>query len=145
MNKAIVSICVLISFVGILCAQYTPVKKEDTQATATITALTTTDIIVSPTAASMTNAQALTVAASAYVITGINGANDTTNAVTLANPTTAGRTVILNVAVASSNLISLADSGNLKLAGAWVGDNNDSITLYAASATVWNEVSRSNN
>lgn len=104
-----------------------------------------TRIATTLTTASLTNGQALTVAAPVYILTGTGGANDTTNTITIANPTAAGDVAELIVEGASTNLIGLADSGNLKLASAWVGDNNDVIKLRAVSTSVWVEVGRSDN
>ena len=98
-----------------------------------------------PTSASVTNAEAYTVVSDVTILNGIGGANDTTNTITLANPTEIGNYATIVVAGASSNLIGLADSGNLKLSAAAVLDNNDAIVLYAAEAAVWVEVSRSDN
>ena len=100
---------------------------------------------ITPSTSSLTNGQALTVAGSVYILTGIGGANDTTNTVTLANPTAAGQSVELIVSGSSTNLIGLADSGNLKLSAAAVLDNNDVLVLRAVSTSAWVETSRSNN
>lgn len=98
-----------------------------------------------PTSASVTNGQAYTVASDVVILTGIGQANDFTNSITLANPTAVGNEVTILVAGTSTNLIGLADSGNLKLTAAFVGDNYDTITLYAQEAAVWTETSRTDN
>jgi len=95
------------------------------------------------TTASLTNGAALTASSSVYVINGIGGANDTTNTITLANATD-GQLLTLIVDSASSNLFTIADSGIMSLPGAWVGDNNDVISLIGVS-TNWVEASASDN
>lgn len=100
--------------------------------------------LTAPVALSVTNGQVITLAGSAYVLTGVGGANDATNTVTIAN-TTAGAEVKIMVASGSTNLVKLADSGNLKLSADAVLDNNDTLSLYAAATNELNEISRSNN
>lgn len=105
-------------------------------------------LTITPTALTVTNGQAVTVADSLYVVTGSGGADNTTNTITLAAPAATGDIVQLIVDNASSNLIGLADSGNLALTGAWVGDNNDSITLTGvihSDTTNWVETSSTDN
>ena len=100
---------------------------------------------VTPTALSgVTNAQVLTIAKSVYVITPTGGANDTTNTVTIANATASGQYVELHVAAGATNLLGLANSGNLNLTAAWVGDETDNIILRSIS-TNWYEIGRSDN
>ncbi len=96
---------------------------------------------------SVTNGQAVTLAASAYVVTGTGGANDTTNTITLASvaSTLVGSKVTLSVAAASSNLVGIADSGTANLTAAWAGDNHDTLTLYVADTNVFQEISRADN
>jgi hypothetical protein len=95
------------------------------------------------TTASLTNGATLTASSSVYVISGTGGANDTTNTITIANATD-GQLLTLIVDSASSNLITIADSGNVSLSGAWLGDNNDVISLIGVS-TNWVESSASDN
>lgn len=112
--------------------------------TASIPAVTTTGINVKTAGtASLTNGATLTPTSSVMILTGIGGANDTTNTVTLANAS-AGQELTLIVSGTSTNLITIADSGNALLSSAWVGDNNDSITLYGVS-TNWVQLSESDN
>ena len=96
---------------------------------------------------SVTNGQVLSIAYMTHVLNGIGGANDTTNTITLANPGTPllGHEVRLIVNGSSSNLIGLADAGNLKLSSAWVGDNYDVIKLYAAETNVWVQTGEQDN
>ena len=100
---------------------------------------------VTPTAQAITNGQVLTVADGVYNITSSGGANGTTNAITLANPTTAGDIVILHVLAASTNLVGLTDGGNLRLSAAYNMNDDDTITLMAPSTSIWIELSRSAN
>lgn len=95
------------------------------------------------TTASLTNGATLTATSDVYVITGIGGANDTTNTITLANATN-GQRLTLIVSATSTNLITIADSGNAALSGAWVGDNNDVIELIGVSTT-WVQTGEENN
>ena len=96
-----------------------------------------------PTSLDVTNSAVLTATNSVYILNGTGGANDTTNTITVANATN-GQLLTLIVAPASSNLITIADSGNMSLSGAWLGDNNDVITLRGVS-TNWVEASASDN
>lgn len=81
----------------------------------------------------------------AIVLTSSGVPNAETNAVTVAAPKAVGDLVVLIVNPASTNLVSIADSGTVRLASAWVADGNDTLTLYAATATNWVEISRSAN
>jgi hypothetical protein len=92
---------------------------------------------------SLTNGAVLSATDSVYVISGINGANDTTNTITIANAVD-GQLLTLIVSASSSNLITIADSGIMSLSGAWLGDNNDVISLIGVS-TNWVEASASDN
>ena len=95
------------------------------------------------TSLNVTNGQEVTVASGWYVLNGIGGADDSTNTITLANAT-AGQKVILIVNSASTNLITIADSGIMALSSAWLGDNNDNITLFGVS-TNWVEIGQVDN
>jgi len=152
MRKVLIpSLIVLIGVFGIVLAQdYTPVSAEGTQ-TISGTKTYSGQLKVSglsvavPTATSLTNGAELTAAAELHVLTGTGQANNYTNTVTIANPTVVGQKLTLVVSGTSSNLIGLADSGNLKLTGAAVLDNYDSITLQATEAAVWVEISKTDN
>ena len=120
---------------------YTPVSVEDANFTSTLT--TSGKVINTSTATSVTNGATLTPTAAIHVLNGIGGADDTTNTITIANATD-GQLLTLIVNSASTNLITIADSGNCALSSAWVGDNNDAITLRGVS-TNWVEVSVSDN
>ena len=97
------------------------------------------------TALSVTNAQAVTVAAGVYVVSGIGGANNTTNTITLAAPTVAGQKVTLLAATATSNLIAIADSGTVAASGGIELDGNDTAVLQAVDTSTWCLLSESNN
>jgi hypothetical protein len=97
------------------------------------------------TALSVTNGQAVTVAARVYVVSGVGGANDTTNTVTLAAPSVAGLRVTLAAATATTNLITIADSGTVAASGAILLDGNDTCELVAVDTSTWCLVSESNN
>jgi len=92
-----------------------------------------------PTALSVTNGQAVTVAKQTYLISGIGGAATTTNTFTLAAPGTAllGLEVTFVVSSTSSQLVSIADSGTVQASSAWIGNTNDVAKFYAATATLW--------
>jgi hypothetical protein len=114
--------------------------------TPSIAGFTQTGLISqTPTAATLTNGAVLTVASSFYNITASGQANGFTNTVTLANPTAAGDEVTLHVVAASSNLLGLADSGNLKLTAAGLLGDNDTIRLKAPDTSIWVEISRADN
>lgn len=100
-------------------------------------------IKVAQAAVSLTNGATLTPVYGTYIVSGIGGEDDTTNTVTLANAVD-GQSLTLIVSATSSNLITIADSGNAALSSAWLGDNNDVITLRGVS-TNWVEVSASDN
>lgn len=95
--------------------------------------------------ASVTNGQAVTVSNGFLILTGIGGANDTTNTVTLSNPGAVGQRLTVAVATASTNLITFADSGNMALSSAWLGDGNDTIDLVGLTTSLWLQVSESDN
>ncbi len=97
------------------------------------------------TSLNVTNGQAVTVAAGAYVLNGIGGADNTTNTITLVNPSAAGWNVTFAVAVASSNLVLIADSGTVAASGAIEMDNNDTCQLMSISTGIWALVSEHNN
>ena len=73
------------------------------------------------------------------ILTGTTGG--TTN--TIANPTASGETFVL--VNNSAFPIVIADSGNVKLAGAITLGEDDSLELISTSASEWVEVSRSDN
>jgi hypothetical protein len=135
------AIVALIAAVG-FTADYTPMSAEADQ-TVSGDLTTSGNLIETASTASLTNGATLTPTASLYIITGIGGANDTTNTVALADAT-AGQKLTLIVDSASTNLITIADSGNAVLSSAWLGDNNDAITLVGVS-TKWVQVSESDN
>jgi len=96
---------------------------------------------------SVTNGQAVTLAAGSYLVTGTGGADNTTNTITLGAVATTlvGSKVVLSVATASSNLITIADSDTANLTAAWVGDNDDTLELYIAATNEFNELGRADN
>ena len=129
-------------------AQYTPVKVEDS---VTVAARTLTDLTVgsmyrtTPLAANWTDGSTNTLADSLYLVSGTGGANDTTNTIVLANPTAAGDVVTIIMAATTTNLITIADSGNVAASGAILLDANDSVTLTAATTALWVETSSVDN
>jgi len=98
---------------------------------------------VCTTTASVTNGEAVTLSKLVTVLTGIGGADNTTNTITLS--VSADRMHILIVDPASTNLIKVADDGTYRaLAGDWIADNGDSLTIVTTSTNA-TEISRSNN
>lgn len=97
------------------------------------------------TALSVTNGQAVTVGARAYVVSGIGGANNSTNTITLVAPTAAGQTVTFVVATASSNLVTIADSTTVAASGAILLDGNDTCELIAVDTNTWCLIAESDN
>lgn len=127
-------------------ASITSLSAANLTGSASITGVTVSGFITAtPTSASVTNNHQLTAAASAYVLSPIGGTNNATNGMTLANPGTAGRVLVLYVAASTTNDVSITDGGNCTLAGNWVGADGDTLTLYAPTTAIWAEVSRSNN
>ena len=143
MRNLIISLAIVVMIgAGLAVAQYTPVTIENPGTIsgnityAGTVALTMTDQTV-------TNGYELTVAERCYVLTGSGEQDNGTNTITLANASD-GVLVTLVVAGDSTNLVSIADSGIAKLSGAWLGDNNDSITLLG-DGTNWVEVGQTDN
>jgi len=97
------------------------------------------------TALSVTNGQPVTVAAGVYVISGINGALNSTNTITLVAPTAAGQKVTFLGAADLTNAIAIADSGTVAAAGAIAIQANDTAVLQANGTATWCEVSNSDN
>ncbi len=99
-----------------------------------------------PTALVVTNGQAVTVSEQWYLVRPEGGAAGTTNTITLADPGAdlVGAVVKLQVSASVTNALGLADSGNLKLEGAFVGGEYDTLILGAPDASTWVEDSRSN-
>ena len=151
MKKLIIIAIALASCFAVYSATITRVKigtfnpSEVRQINLSLTSAETaiTAVEHSQTALSVTNGAVITAVSDAYVLSGIGGANDTTNTVTLANATD-GQKLTLIVAAATTNLITIADSGNVALSGAWLGDANDVISLIGVS-TNWVETSASDN
>lgn len=155
MKKAF-ALLALLGLVSLVTAQnYTPVTAEfpgTVSGDATVSgALTVSGTETSsglqvhtPTALTVTNDQVITVSAGTYVLTGTGQADNYTNTVTVAN-TTKGARVLFVVSASSSNLVTFADSGNLKLSGAALLDNNDTLELFAADTNVLVEVSQTDN
>ena len=82
-----------------------------------------------------------------FVVTPLGQANGSTNTVTIAAPGTArvGDTALLVVDSAATNLLYIADNGTVALASAFTGGVDDTLSLYAISATKWVETARSDN
>ena len=133
-------------------AQYTPMKAEDTTATLLATDASVADdltvgglIAVTPTAANWTNGNTNSLVEGVYLVSGTGGANDTTNTIVLANPAVAGAEVTIIMAATTTNLITIADSGNVAATGAILLDANDTVTLTAATTALWVETSSTDN
>lgn len=152
-----ISAVLLVAIAGAV-AQYTPVKAEDTVATLQATDLTVADdatitddvtvgglIAVTPTAANWTDGSTNSLVEGVYLISGTGGANDTTNTVVLANPAVAGAEVTIIMAAGTTNLITIADSGNVAASGAILLDANDVVVLQAATTSLWVEKGGSDN
>lgn len=94
------------------------------------------DLSARTTTASLTNGAALTLSASTPVVilSGIGGADDTTNTFTIATPYPLYSTFTLVANSATTNLLLLADSTTVVAIGAdWLADGTDSIVLFAAA------------
>jgi len=103
--------------------------------------------VIASTALSVTNGQAVALAAPVYILTGTGGANDTTNTITVSNVSAAmvGTKITLVVDASSSNLVTIADSAPCYLSAAWVADNNDTLEMYVVATNVLVETSKSDN
>ena len=101
------------------------------------------DLITPAASVTVTNNETITVASYVNDITGIGQLNNFTNAVTLANATD-GQWAVFVVNSASTNLFKITDGGINSLAGDFVGDNGDTLTVFG-DGTNWVETSRSNN
>ena len=101
-------------------------------------------VILTPTSLNVTNGQEITVSDGVYILNGINSPPGGTNTITIA-AATLGSKVTLCVNAASTNLIALADSGTLKLTGAFEMGAFDTLTLYAMGTTNLVELARANN
>jgi len=99
---------------------------------------------ITPTALALTNAATVTVADGVYLVTPGGGPADGTNTVTLANATTSGDQVTFIIAAGATNLLAIADSGIVKLSAAFLGGDDDVLSLIAVG-TNWVEQSRSAN
>ena len=146
--KKFIALMLAVGLVGVgFAADYTPSSEEDsTDSVLAVDVTASGDLTVAgivtltPTAENWTDGSTNTLAAGAYLISGTGGANDTTNTVVLANPTTAGDTVLIVVDAASTNLITIADSGNVAASGAILLDASDAVLLYAPTTSLWVEV-----
>lgn len=114
-----------------MAADYTPKSQQ-------------TPILSSATSQSVTNGQAVTLAQGINPVIGIRGELDGTNVVTIATPDIVGRVAVVAVGT-TTNCIQIADSGTVKLEGAWTGDDTDTLTLISTATNIWTEISRSNN
>lgn len=123
----------------ILETNFTELNSRSTAST-TLSGLLT----LTPTAASVTNGQAVTVAASHYTLSGIGGADDSTNTITLAGASASGQVLVLTVALASTNLITIADSAPVYASGAVLMDAGDSC-MFVSVGTNWVLVCESDN
>jgi hypothetical protein len=97
-----------------------------------------------PTALSVTNGQEVTLASGKYILTGIGGANDTTNTITLVAPDTPSAVAWISVASASTNLVGIADSGTFAGSGDLLLDANDTAILYSPTTNAWLETPSDN-
>lgn len=96
--------------------------------------------------ASVTNGQAVTLSSQVTVLTGIGGANDTTNTITIATPYTADRVYYITVDSASTNLIKIANDGTtMALSGDIVLDGTDTLTILTVATNKAVQLATSNN
>jgi len=95
---------------------------------------------------SATNGQEVTLSTASVVLTGIGGANGTTNTITIATPYTAGALYVLTVASTSTNDILIADDGTaMSLGGDVTLNPTDAMVLYAVSTAKMVKVATSGN
>jgi len=93
----------------------------------------------------VTDAEVLTYEDPLMILTSSGKANAETNTITIADPTEIGVVLCIYVAPASSNLVGIADSGNCNLSAAFVGDDDDTLSLIATATNEWSETSRAAN
>ena len=96
---------------------------------------------------SVAHSGTLTVTGGSVLLSGIGSGPLVTNTVSLANVAAGlvGGSITIVVAPGSTNLITIADSANVRLAGAWVANTNDTLTLHVTDTNQFSETSRSNN
>jgi hypothetical protein len=101
--------------------------------------------LLSVSSALVTNGQIIAATAAVLTIDANGNTATYTNTIAISDPPVSGYRFTISVGSVGTNKVGLADSGNLSLAGAWVGDAADTISLVAVSTTAWHEVSRSTN
>ena len=153
MKKALGLIIALVCVAGFALAEFSDVSKyqnkSDLQRLSKAVAANFTAVEngtgAGATALSVTNGQPITVSAGVYILSGIGGANDTTNTVTLVAPTAAGQKVTLIMATGSTNLVTIADGTTVAASSAILLDANDTAVLQAVDASTWCLLSESDN
>lgn len=98
------------------------------------------NMTITPTSLTVTNGQVITVGAGSYVIDSVGGADDSTNTVTVTAPAAAGQLVILAMATATTNLLTIADSGTFAGSSALLLDANDAAILFSVDTSTWLEI-----
>jgi hypothetical protein len=104
-----------------------------TPATITMTGKLTTTPVAN---VNVTNGQAVTLSGVVNLLTGINGAVDTTNTITLVAPSAAGQLAIIYNAKTATNLIAVASSGTMHGPAIELAAGQMAI-LFAPTATNW--------
>ena len=151
-RSLLVAVALLLAAAVVVCGVTTkPLYEVDgtTDTTTNTVAVldVSTGLMLSDVALNVTNNQALAITAPVIILNGIGGADNTTNTVTVANVDAAlrERVITLIINTTSSNLVTIADSAPLALSAAWVGDNDDNLTLYVVETNKLVETGRVNN
>ena len=109
---------------------------------------TAADPSAGSTTVSVTNGAVFTLSASTPIIrlTGIDGANDTTNTITVATPYPDGVTYTIYVGAGSTNLVLIADDSTVMALGSdWIGDATDTLMIHIADTNKAWKLSSSDN
>lgn len=151
-RSLLVAVALLLAATVVVCGVTTkPLYEVDGTTDTTTNTVAVLDVstgfMLSDVALNVTNNQALTITAPVIILNGIGGADNTTNTVTVANVDAAlrERVITLIINTTSSNLVTIADSAPLALSAAWVGDNDDNLTLYVVETNKLVETGRVNN
>jgi len=112
-----------------------------TTQTLTPSNITMTGKMVFPvaTGGTVTNGGTLTLSGVINIVSGIGGANNATNTITLANPSALGQLCILMCAKTSTNLLAIAASGNNQGPAIELSAGQSTI-LYGSTTTNWASV-----
>lgn len=154
MKKLIVLAAALVVIAGAAVAQQTITNRGEVMTVYTLanrpqgnTTITTDKVADYQATLDVENGDVITFTNPKFVVTPLGQANGYTNTVTIAAPgsTRVGDTALLVIDSSATNLLYIADNGTVALSSAFTGGVDDTLSLYAISATKWVETARSNN